>query len=104
MAEPHRMTTGVDPQEQFASIDTKLDVLISQHANVVAQVADHELRVRQLESARVKADARLDDLTGRDADQEARLRAADRWRYAMPVTSAGALLAGAAAIISVLAK
>ncbi|MFC5187141.1 hypothetical protein [Actinomadura harenae] len=90
--------------EQLARIDTKLDVLISQHGHVAAQVTDHETRIRDQEAARIRADARLDDLTTRDADQEKRLRAADRWRYALPVTAAGSLLAGAAAIIAALGK
>ncbi|WP_378262659.1 hypothetical protein [Actinomadura gamaensis] len=90
--------------EQLARIDTKLDVLISQHGHVAAQVADHEVRVRELEAAHHRTDSKVTDQGADLADHETRLRAADRWRYALPVTAAGSLLTGTAAILAALGK
>lgn len=102
------MTTPNDPPataSQVAAISTKLDVLITQHAAVAAQAADHELRVRALETRQTTTEGQVKTLAEGHGDQEARLRAADRWRYAMPtaaVGGAGALLAGAAALVTAL--
>lgn len=85
---------------QVAEVNTKLDVLISQHTMVAAQVADHETRMRAVEVEQTTTKATVVDLVKRDDDQEARLRAADRWRYAMPTAAVGALMAGGAAIIA----
>ncbi|MEV4672159.1 hypothetical protein AB0K34_10955 [Actinomadura sp. NPDC049382] len=90
---------------QVAEISTKLDVLLTQHTMVASQVMDHEQRLRVVETKQTSTDARVNDLTKRDDDQEVRLRAADRWRYAMPlagITGLGAVLTGAAALITAL--
>ncbi|MBD2900830.1 hypothetical protein amrb99_98400 [Actinomadura sp. RB99] len=89
-------------QDAAARIETKLDVLLAQHGHVAAQVSDHEIRLRAVEAGATRADTRISDLTARDGDKETRLRAADRWRYALPITAAGGLLGGAAAIITAL--
>ena len=102
------MSTPTDPPAtaaQVAEISTKLDVLITQHVAVAGQVVDHEQRIRALETSQTTTDGRVKDLTKRDADQEGRLRAADRWRYAIPIAGVGgvgALLTGAAALITAL--
>ena len=102
------MTVSMDPPataSQVAEISTKLDVLISQHTMMAAQIADHETRMRAVESKQTTTDAHLVDLVKHDVDQEDRLRKADQWRYAIPataVTGTGALLAGAAALITAL--
>lgn len=99
------MTDKAD--EQFAQINTKLDVLISQHGTTARRVDDHETRIRETEARQVATDERVKELTARDADQEERIRMTDRWRYAMPITGAGvvgALLAGAAALITALGQ
>lgn len=97
------MTPGDDrTHDQLGRIDTKLDVLISQHSSLAGMVADHETRLRTIETSHTSAQGALIEL-GRDVvDHEQRIRAADRWRYAMPLTTVGALLAGAAAIIGAL--
>ena len=89
-----------DTSVALQQINVKLDVLISQHGTVAGQVTDHEARLRTIESAQVRVAGRVDDLDKRDSDKEKRLRSTDRWRYAMPTTAVGALLAGAAAIIA----
>jgi hypothetical protein len=86
----------------LARIDTKLDVLIAQHGNTANQVADHETRIRLIEADQVRTDAKVADLIARDTDQEARLRAADRWRYALPITAVGAAAAAVASVVSAL--
>lgn len=97
------MTTPSQDAITLAQISTKLDVLITQHATVAAQAADHETRLRTVETRQTTTDAQVKNLVERDADQEERIRKADRWRYAMPITgvgAVGALLAGAAALIT----
>lgn len=100
------MPTPTDPPataSQVAEVNTKLDVLISQHATVAAQAADHETRLRTVETKQTTTAEQVKNLVERDADQEERIRKADRWRYALPITgvgAAGALLAGAAALIT----
>lgn len=99
------MTTPSQDAITLAQISTKLDVLITQHATVAAQAADHETRLRTLETRQTATAGRVTALAEGHADQEARLRKADQWRYAMPtaaVGGAGALLAGAAALITAL--
>lgn len=92
---------------QVAEVNTKLDVLISQHATVAAQVADHEMRMRAVETNQTTTDTQVKSLAEGHTDQEERLRAADRWRYAMPaaaVTGTGALVSGIAALVSALGQ
>ncbi|GGV43495.1 hypothetical protein GCM10010182_80190 [Actinomadura cremea] len=96
--------TDPDPQTtQLAQINTKLDVLISQHGNTARRVEDHEARIRDGEGRQAISETRVADLTARDRDQEERLRKTDRWRYAMPIAgvgAGGALLTGAAALVT----
>lgn len=94
----------MDPETSVAlqQINTKLDVLISQHGTVAGQVVDHEQRMRTLEARQVATDQQVVSLIKKDEDQEVRLRAADRWRYAMPTAAVGSVLAGGAAIIAAL--
>lgn len=91
---------GQETNERLARIDTKLDVLISQHGNLAGLVTDHETRLRALEAAQNKDDEKVTTLAGTVTDHEERLRAADRWRYALPLTTIGALLAGGASVIA----
>ena len=100
--------TTMDPPataSQVAEISTKIDVLITQHTMVASQVVDHEQRLRVVETKQTGAEGQMKSLADGHADQETRLRKADQWRYAIPataVTGAGALLAGAAALITAL--
>lgn len=99
------MTTPGQDAIQLAQISTKLDVLLAQHAATAGQVVDHEQRLRAVETKQTTGDAQMKNLAEGHADQEDRLRKADRWRYAMPISGAGAvgaLLTGAAALIAVL--
>ncbi|MFE9099834.1 hypothetical protein [Actinomadura geliboluensis] len=89
--------------EQLAQINAKLDVMITQHATVAAQAADHEVRLRAVETKQTTTEGQVKGLLDRDQDQETRLRKADQWRYAIPataITGTGALLAGAAALVT----
>lgn len=100
--------TTMDPPataSQVAEISTKIDVLITQHATVAAQAADHEIRVRALETRQTTTEGQVKGLIEGHGDQETRLRAADRWRYAMPlagIAGVGAILSGGAALITAL--
>lgn len=102
------MPTPMDPPAtaaQVAEISTKLDVLITQHATVAAHAADLEIRMRAVESKQTTTEGQVKTLVEGHGDQEARLRKADQWRYAIPataVTGTGALLAGAAALVTAL--
>ncbi|MCW2919137.1 MAG: hypothetical protein JWN52_7205 [Actinomycetia bacterium] len=94
------MTPGDDrTHDQLGRIDTKLDVLISQHSSLAGMVADHETRLRTIEVGHTAAVGVVAELGKDVVDHEQRIRAADRWRYAIPLTTLGALLAGTAAII-----
>jgi hypothetical protein len=92
---------------QVAEVSTKLDVLITQHTMVAGQVLDHEQRLRVVETRQTTTDTQVKSLAEGHTDQEERLRAADRWRYAMPaaaVTGTGALVSGIAALVSALGQ
>lgn len=99
---------SVDPPAtaaQVAEVSTKLDVLLAQHTMVAGQVVDHEQRLRVVETKQTATDGQVRSLADGHADQETRLRAADKWRYAMPlagIAGLGALLTGAAALITAL--
>ena len=90
---------------QVAEISTKIDVLITQHTMMAGQVVDHEQRLRTVETRQTTTSETVKSLAQGHADQETRLRAADKWRYAMPTAAlvgTGALLSGGAALITAL--
>jgi hypothetical protein len=85
-------------RNQLARMDAKLDVLISRHGELDTKVADHEARLRLIETAHTRHDGALAE-QGKDlTDHEIRLRSADKWRYALPITAISALAAAAASI------
>ena len=85
------------------TINTKLDVLISQHGQLAAGHADHEARLRVVETGQVEHRQQISEAikdVGKLQDQQ---QSTDRWRYALPVgaiSGVGGMLAGAAALIS----
>lgn len=85
-------------RERLARIDAKLDVVIAQQSHLAGLVADHETRLRQLESAQSTVTAVAETV----GDHETRLREADKWRFALPITGIGAVIAAAGTIISAL--
>lgn len=89
-------------RDQLSRMDVKLDVLLAQHGHLSSMVADHEARMRLTETAQAEAKGVVTGHTADIQDHEMRLRAADRWRYALPATALGVLVMGAGTIINAL--
>ncbi|MCW2765939.1 MAG: hypothetical protein JWO11_1898 [Nocardioides sp.] len=85
------MTEDEEVRDRLTRIEGKIDVLVMQHGHATEQVTDHEQRLRVIEAAQVAADV---------TDHEQRLRTVERWKYALPVSMGGGVLAAAAAILA----
>lgn len=83
-------------------INTKLDVLISQHGQLAAGHADHEARMRVAETGQVEAKLAIVELAKDVTALQEKQGATDKWRYAMPVGALGGVggaLGGIAALV-----
>lgn len=113
------MTETSERDQLLNTINTKLDVLISQHGNHAAVIGDHETRIRAGEAGHLETRAAVLELAKDVADLEARQRATEsaqieqkstvkqhsealgemrqeqesskRWRYALPVSAVAGL-------------